>query len=145
MKTFIKRSALALMALLMLAMSVFVSTRKTEAATTYNNATDADLSASISSNGLLNVSLSVMGIKGITTRIETALYVEKRILGLFWKRVNIGCTDNVWYDSTTNIYYNSVFSHSLSSGGTYRITVTYTVSGSGGASDIITMTNTVTY
>lgn len=134
-----------MLAVLTLVMSIFVPLNKASAATTYNNTNRANLYASVSSNGRLSASLSVLGIKGITTKIEVSLYVEKRILGLFWSRVDIGCDDNVWEDSTTNYYYNNTFSCDLSSTGTYRVTVTYTVSGTGGASDVITKTDTVTY
>ncbi|MBO4879355.1 MAG: hypothetical protein J5544_03775 [Clostridia bacterium] len=145
MNTMTKKWTLLMLAVLTLVMSIFVPLNKASAATTYNNTNRANLYASVSSNGRLSASLSVLGIKGITTKIEVSLYVEKRILGLFWSRVDIGCDDNVWEDSTTNYYYNNTFSCDLSSTGTYRVTVTYTVSGTGGASDVITKTDTVTY
>ena len=139
------RAALFALALLTLVMGVIVPLRKAEAATTYNNTVDSDLSCTVNSSGLLQASMSVTGIKGKTSCIAVELYVQKRILGLFWKKVDIGCPNNIWTDSTTNTTYSHVFSHSLTSTGTYRVTVTYTVSGSGGADDVITLTDTVTY
>ncbi|MBQ1892659.1 MAG: hypothetical protein II155_00985 [Clostridia bacterium] len=145
MKSIIKRIALALMAMLMLMMSVFSASRKVEAATTYNNTISASLSCSIDSSGQLSAVLAATGYSSLAKKISVELYIEKRILGLFWKRVNIGYTDNVWQDSVTGYYYSNTFTHNLSSGGTYRVTVTYTVSGTGGPDDIIVKTATAPY
>ena len=103
------------------------------------------MNVAINTNGELEVPMYVSGIKGRTTRIETSLYVEKRILGIFWHRVDIGCTDNVWHDSVTGYYYSNMFTHDLNTTGTYRVTVTFTVSGSGGSDDVITIRDTATY
>ena len=145
MKTTLKRCTLLTLALLMLAAGIYVPLKKARAATTYNNTTSATMNSSISSSGHLHTVLSVTGIKGKTTRIGVELYLEKRFLGLFWKRVDIGYTNNVWIDSTTSTTYTNTFDFDLSSTGTYRTTVTYTVSGSGGADDVIVITDTDTY
>ena len=145
MNTMIKRGTFLTLALLMLAMSFIVPFRSTNAATTYNNTTRTSLCCNVASNGSLYAELGVTGIKGKTSRIEVELYVEKRVLGIFWSRVNIGYEDNVWRDSINGYIYDNTFSTPLSSTGTYRVTATFTVSGSGGSNDVITMTDTVTY
>ncbi|MCR5808619.1 MAG: hypothetical protein K6G56_03560 [Clostridiales bacterium] len=145
MKNYLKRTAVLLMAGLMLLAGIAVPCRRAEAAMMYNNTNYATLSGSIDSNGDLHATMYVMGINGRTTKIEVALYVEKRVLGLFWTKVDIGCENNIWKDYTTKISYSNTFSTHLNSGGTYRITVTYTVSGSGGSSDTITKTETLSY
>lgn len=145
MNTMQKRGIVTMLVMIMLAMSIIMPMKKAEAATMYNNTNQASLSADVNTNGKLNASLTVLGMKGKTTSIGTSLYVERRILGLFWTRVDIGCENNVWTDFTTNYYYYNTFSCNLSQTGTYRVTVTYTVSGSGGADDVITLTDTVTY
>ena len=139
------RAAFFALALLTLVMCVIVPLRKAEAATTYNNTTFTNLTCGVNSGGVLSANMTVTGIKGKTSGIAVELYVQKRILGIFWKKVDIGCPNNIWTDSTSNYYYSHVFSHTLTSTGTYRVTVTYTVSGSGGADDVIPMTDTVTY
>ena len=144
MYSMVKRVSVFALALLTFVMGIVVPFRKAEAAMMYNNTNHASLSASIT-DGKLLASLNVMGIKGKTTKIETELYVEKRVLGLFWSRVDIGCTDNVWHDTTTNYYYSHTFDHDLNSTGTYRVTVTYTGTGTGGSDDVITLTDTTTY
>ena len=139
------RAAFFALALLTLVMGVIVPLRNAEAATTYNNTSSADLICSVNTSGTLQASLSVTGYKNKTTHISVELYVEKRILGIFWKKVDIGCTNNIWTDSTSNYCYTHVFSHSLTATGTYRVTATYTVSGTGGSDDVIQLRDTVTY
>lgn len=145
MTTITKRGTVFAIALLMLVMSIFVPMRKAKAAMMYNNLTSANIYCSVNSSGELQALLSVSGIKGRTTQIHVELYVEKKILGLFWSRVDIGYTNNVWVDSTTNHTYSHSFITSLPSTGTYRTTVTFTVSGTGGSDDVIVKTDTVTH
>ena len=145
MYSMVKRVSVFALALLTLVMGVVVPYRRAEAATTYNNTISASILCNINLNGCLGASLSVTGMKGKTTKISVELYVEKKVLGVFWSRVNIGCPNNVWTDSTTGTNYSNTFSFDLSSTGTYRVTVTFTVSGSGGSDDIIVKTSTVTY
>lgn len=135
--------------LFLLLCTVFVAvagcTRSAKAATTYYNTSSASISSYVDSNGKLHSILIVAGIKGITTQIEADLYVEKRVLGIFWTRVDIGYTNNIWHDSTTSFHFYNEFITQLPSTGTYRVNVTYTVSGTGGSADIIPKTNNVTY
>lgn len=140
-----KRFPTLLLALLLLAMSIAVPLKKARAAITYNNTNNTSLDCSVSSGGQLSAVLAVTGIKGTTSRISVELYVEKRVLLVFWSRVDIGCPNNVWTDAVNSYNYGNTFTTNLSSTGTYRVTVTYTVSGSGGADDVITKTQTVTY
>lgn len=145
MKSKAKRFCTLALTLLLLAMSIAVPIKKASAAIMYNNVNQATLDCSVSSSGQLSADLLVTGIKGKTTRIEVELYVEKRFLLVFWSRVDIGCPNNVWTDAVNAVNYSHTFSTSLSSTGTYRTTVTYTVSGTGGSADVITLTDTVTY
>ena len=144
MYSMVKRVSVFALALLTLVMGVVVPYRRAEAAIMYNNTLSSSINCTVNTSGKLNAQLRVAGITNVTTKIAVELYVEKRILGLFWSRVDIGCEDNIWRDSTTNYYYTHTFSYQLNSSGTYRVTVTYTVSGTNGANDIITLTDTVT-
>ena len=101
--------------------------------------------ASISENGLLTVDNQFLGIRGKTTTGEITTYIDKRRLGLFWTRVDIGQPNNQWRDVVYDYIYNGTHTFQLSSHGTYRITVTYVISGSGGEADTITQTITKTY
>lgn len=145
MKTNTKSFVTLFLALLLLAMSIAVPFTKASAAITYNNTFDTDLQCSVNSNGKLSADLTVTGIKGKTNRIEVELYVEKRFLLVFWTKVDIGYPNNVWTDAVNAVNYSHTFTTNLNSTGTYRTTVTYTVSGSGGTADVITKTATVNY
>lgn len=145
MNTMTKKWTLLMLAVLTLVMSIFVPLNKASAATAYNNTLRSSLTCDVDSNGELSATMSVNGKSGITTHIGVELYIEKKILGIFGSRVDIGCENNIWTDSTNSYKYNHVFTTQLNSAGTYRVTVTYTVSGSGGSDDIITKTDTLTY
>ena len=77
MKNTRTRISVFTLAVLLLAMSVYVPLNKAAAATTYNNTANADLTCSISSNGRLTSNLSVTGIKGTTTRIQLSSTLKK--------------------------------------------------------------------
>ena len=140
-----KRGLCLILLLCTVFMTIAGYTRSAKAATTYNNTSSASISSYVDSNGKLHSLLIVTGIKGITTLIEADLYVEKRILGIFWKKIDIGYPNNIWHDSTTSFHFYNEFITQLPSTGTYRVKVTYTVSGSGGSADIIPITDNVTY
>lgn len=145
MYTWTKRGTMIVLAVTVLFMSIVVPLKKAEASMMYNNLSYANIEGSVNSDGRLQVVLSANGIKGVTTRIKAELYVEKRILGIFWSRVDIGYTNNVWEDSTTDVVYSNTFSTNLNSTGTYRVTVTFTAYGSGGQNDVVVKTLQLVY
>ena len=69
--------------------------------------------------------------------MTSTVYIQKKFLGLFWTKVDIGTTDDEWVDSSTNV--SGAFSHSvqLGSSGTYRAVFEIKMYGSGGATDTI--------
>lgn len=103
----------------------------------YNNTVSTSSYAAISSAGKLTVDVSYNGIPGVTTKGVITTYVERRVLGIFWSKVNIGQPNNEWVDTSYNYYYATSHSHQLTKTGTYRITVNYKISGTGGATDNI--------
>lgn len=145
MKTKIKRCALFALMLCILAVGIFAPAKKAEAAVAFNNLLSETVACSVDSDGQLSAHMTAFGIKGTTTRIKVQLYVEKRILGLLWSKIDIGCTDDIWEDSTTSHIYENIFTTQLGSHGTYRVTVTFTVYGTGGANDVIQERRTVAY
>ena len=113
--------------------------------TRYNNTVTASSSVSISGSGLLTIANQFQGIRGKTTKGEITSYIEKKTLGLFWTRVDIGQPNNQWYDVVYDYMYIGDHTFQLKSHGTYRITVIYVISGTGGEPDTITRTITKTY
>lgn len=111
----------------------------------YNNVSAATATMSINSSGLMTINYKVNGYPNITTQIVIKTYIEKSFLGLFWVRVNNGQPNNEWVDTINNYSYNGNRTFQLSSTGTYRTTVKYTVYGTGGSPDEIEKKITATY
>ena len=111
----------------------------------YNNTLSARTTISISSTGELSVVNAYHGFQGVTTRAVITTYVEKKVLGLFWTRVDIGTTDDQWVDTVNNYYYTGGHTFQLGSKGTYRVTVSFKIYGSGGTADEIECQETKTY
>lgn len=102
-----------------------------------NNTISTLTNMSITSSGELNIGYNYSGVIGVTSHAVIKTYVEKRTLLFFWSRVDIGTTDNVWVDTVYQEFYTGGRSFQLSSSGTYRVTVQYTIYGSGGAADVL--------
>lgn len=103
----------------------------------YNNVSNANAIVSINNSGKMTIRYIYNGSPSITTKAVITTYIEKRTLGLFWTRVDIGTTDNEWVDTKYDYSYDGSRSYQLSSTGTYRVTVTYKIYGTGGSADEI--------
>lgn len=91
----------------------------------------------ISSSGLMTISYQYSGYPSITTKAVITTYIEKRTLGIFWSRVDIGTSDNQWNDVINDYRYTGYRTYQLSDKGTYRVVVKYTIYGTGGSADVI--------
>lgn len=111
----------------------------------YNNVNSATVNASVSSTGKLTIYANYTGTRGVTTKGTITSYVEKKTLGLFWTRVNIGQTNNQWVDTSNSYDYSVSHTYQLSDTGTYRVTAKFVITGTGGSADNITKQSTVTY
>lgn len=111
----------------------------------YNNTAGTSTNFVISTTGKATISAAYDGIQGTTTRVTITSYIEKRTLGLFWSKVDIGETNNEWVDTSSRYYNAFVHEFQLPSTGTYRATVVYEISGTGGATDVIDFEKTLTY
>lgn len=91
----------------------------------------------ITSSGMSEVKVSYEGIPGVMTKITVTTYIQKKTLGLFWTKVDIGTTDKQWVDTSTNV--SGMFTHQfqLNSTGTYRAVFKIEFSGTGGSDDVI--------
>ena len=111
----------------------------------YNNVSNVTASVGINDSGKLSITYKYSGSPEITTKAVIITYIEKKFLGLFWKRVDIGTTDNKWVDTIYDYIYAGTRSHQLSSSGTYRVTIIYKIYGSGGSADEIELQKTASY
>lgn len=114
------------------------ASEKAEIMPLYNNTASATSTASISSSGKITIFNEYYGLKGTTTKATITTYIEKKVLGLFWSRVDIGTANNKWVDVVYNYYYSGTHSYQLKSTGSYRVTVIYEIEGNGGTTDKIT-------
>lgn len=111
----------------------------------YNNTSSANCAMSISDSGKMTISYRVYGYSSSTTRIVIETYIEKKVAGVLWSRVDIDEVNDEWVDTINKTSYIGSRSYQLSSTGTYRVNVTYTVYGSGGTADVIPFTIEKTY
>lgn len=111
----------------------------------YNNVNTATANASITDNGKLTINYTYAGFSGVTTKAVITTYIEKKVLGLFWTRVDIGTTNDEWIDTIYNYRHTGSRTFQLSSSGTYRVTVTFVIFGSGGKADEIEKQKTISY
>ena len=116
---------------------VFSTVVFAENASLYNNNTAIVTTAfSITDGGLAIVSSSCTGYPDITTRIEVDIHIEKRNFLFFWENAR-----HEIYVVYTDEYFDE-HTYQLKEKGTYRCTVTYTVSGTGGEDDVLTYERT---
>lgn len=110
----------------------------------YNYVISADSVPSVDSTGYLYVSFSYTGYNGITTGAKITTYVQKRILGIFWTKVDNGQPNNEWVDNVTGSSYRGHHELQLSSTGTYRVTSEFIIYATTG-SEPITCQSTIVY
>lgn len=109
--------------------------------TTYsNNIYATDTAFSISNTGYATVSNNYMGKQGLVTKGTIVTKVQKKF-GLIWITVDGG----KWTDTSTATNFSQSHSVQLSSKGTYRAHVEFTISGTGGSDDKITKNVEKTY
>ena len=95
----------------------------------FNNVASTEADFYIDSNGNANVQVGYVGYEGITTGARITILLEKRNLLVFWKDVE------EWV-ITSSDYYGDYFRSCAVSEGTYRVTITFEISGTGGATDV---------
>lgn len=137
--------ALALVSVFLLCKPLTAPATAAEITPYFNNVVSADVQGYVSSAGVLTLDYYCAGRSGITEKIVIRTYIEKKVAGLFWSRVDIGGSNNEWVFVSNSSSYSTAKSFTLPSKGTYRVSVTFTVSGSGGDADTIQRTLEKTY
>ena len=140
-----KRAICAVIALIMAmsAFSAFAAAQTVEPC--FNNVERVSNHAEVSSSGKLTATNRYTADANVFSKAIITTYVEKKVLGLFWSRVDIGQTDNKWIDVRYDNVYTGTHSVQLSDKGTYRVTSEFVVYGSGGPADTVTETATTEY
>ena len=99
----------------------------------------------ITSTGFASVYFSYEGDPDFFESATTEIYLEKRFLGIFWTRVDIGETDNVWVDAFYEDYGYVDHTLQLEKTGTYRATFKMTFTGTNTTADVLEKTVEATY
>lgn len=112
---------------ILLSMCISVSAVESDPQPRYINTNQAKIVMGISDTGLASITITCIGNSN-AKRIQSVTYIE-RLVGSSWVRVSIGQTNNQWTESTTARYLAEDYSHQLTTRGTYRAVVEFTVSG----------------
>ena len=134
-----KKSSCLLLAFLFIACIFTVSVNASDISVYNNNTLIVDTIFAINETGEASVLVNYEGYKNITTGATITIKIEKKTLLFFWSDV-IDETITVVGES----YFNE-FHYQLEDKGTYRCSVVYTVSGTGGADDVLTFEDTKKY
>ena len=103
-----------------------------------------DSTASITSGGLLSITNYYTINSSAFTSAKISTYVERKILGLFWVKVDNGQPNKTWVANTTAKSYQKEYTLQLSQTGNYRVTVEYIFYGNNGT-ETVTRQPTASY
>ena len=106
----------------------------------WNNAASAFTALTINNSGKATISFNCLGIGNVTTGITAETKLERK-WGILWLDVD----GAEWIDSTNSGTLSKTYYFQLSKTGTYRATTKFTVSGTGGSNDSITVRSEYTY
>ena len=98
----------------------------------FTNTAATETTFFIESTGRAIVGLGYFGYPGMVSQATISITIEKRNLLFFWKDA---CSDE--FISYSEDYVGEKY-YQLDKSGTYRLTVTYTITGPSGVSDVIT-------
>ena len=118
-------------------MTIYSSADDYEIVPYYSNVAHASTSFNITSSGIARVGFAYSGYDDAVSYVKSEIYLEKRFLGLFWNRVDIGVTDDVWVDYSYTVDGSIFHEIQLSDTGTYRAVFNVTIYGKSGANDVI--------
>lgn len=135
-----KRKVCFFIVIILLTISVFQSVvMASDVSLLNNNTAYIGTTFVITESGRAIVSMNYEGYPNVTSGAIITVKIEKRNFLLFWSDV-IDETITVVGDS----YFNELY-YQLEDKGTYRCTVVYTVSGTGGIDDVLTFEDTAKY
>lgn len=91
------------------------------------NVGSVSLTFFVSNDGEANVQYTVSSNDTVNMVIKT--YIEKRYLGLFWTRVDIGTTNDEWTDRANKKFFIGSHTAKLKDSGMYRATIEVWIGG----------------
>lgn len=140
-----KKTFISIIAIAVISLFIFQTTALAALPETYsiqNNNTSYTLTSfDISNSGQAEVYVKYSGYSGITTGASISITIKKNTFLWFYSTV-VDETYNVVGENYSHTYYYDLTD---SGSGTYKCNVTYTISGSGGADDVIPFEDTDSY
>lgn len=106
----------------------------------YAHCSDCIITFAVSDPDIASVAVQYYAYSATFREAKITVQIQKRFLGLFWKTVDIGYSDNKWvaYCYDTIGYFNNSFA--VDGSGTYRANITVEIKGSDGTVDVIEKT-----
>jgi len=114
-------------------------TQKTLPGCKLNNTCVTSSSFSIIDTNNAVITVGYTGYSGITTGATVQIKLQRKVL-FWWVDVDNGQPNDTWVDIFTGYRGNAEHSLRLSQTGKYRAQIEYQISGSGGATDVISTT-----
>ncbi len=127
-----KRIACLCLSILIVMGMVIVPISADEPAPCYVNTLSTTTNFGIWSDGEAFVMVSYLGYEDRATSAEITVQIQKKTLGLFWTDVS----NRSWTINAYGYRYAEEIIFQLSSKGTYRAVVNYTIYGFGGGPDV---------
>lgn len=91
----------------------------------------------ISDTGMASIRVIYEADSSNFSQAKVTVKLQKKVLGLFWTTVDIGETDNLWVDYSSDSSGIFSFSTGLEDEGTYRAVITLEVTTTSGTKDVI--------
>lgn len=92
------------------------------------NIYNSSLTFYVADDGTATIMYTVSGYAD-SGKIVVKTYIERKTLGVFWSKVDIGDGKTEWTDSSTSTYINKTHSVKVRENGTYRATMVIYVDG----------------
>lgn len=113
-------------------LTVSASSGSSEITPYYNNVIRVNNSFEIDDAGNARIRVYYDSDPGVVTNATIEIRLLRKTLLFFWSEVE------TWTDTSTSSIYSNVHTTTLSKTGTYKVEITYTINGNGGAADVIT-------
>lgn len=94
-------------------------------ANTQNTISSVTSTVNINSDGELSIIYRNIANSSKVQKVTVTTYIEKKHLGIFWQRIDIGTINNEWIDTIHDCLYIGSRSYLLPEPGVYRTTVSY--------------------
>jgi hypothetical protein len=122
------------------AVSVYASDANAGIAPCLENLHDATITFAVIDPGVANFMVSYNGNEDTFTQAKLTVTFQKRFLGLFWRTVDIGTTNNEWVAYSSVVqgeFYDTI---TMDGTGTYRANFKLEIYGTSGTTDVIEKT-----